>query len=149
MRYNFRPLNNCTSLCATDCKDSLDMSLSEAKRGGYIASSFLGPSFEPWRASLLNSSKEHGWCAVNSSDQFLQIDLGTLHQVTGVSTRGIPAGIVAKDSWVKEYRIQHSVLGDTWIDHKEQNVNKVFFYGKKLLINLTMIPVYADNFSTG
>ena len=143
MGYNFRPLSNRTSLFAIDCKDSLDMSLSDAKRGGYTASSFLGPSFEPWRASLLNSSKEHSWCADNSSDQFLQIDLGTHHQVTGISTRGIPAGIVAEDSWIEEYGIQHSVLGDTWIDHQEQNVNKVFFYITKMSLDLIMNPLSA------
>lgn len=93
--------------------------------GGYTASSFIGPMFEPWRASLLNSSKQHGWCADESSTQFLQVDLRALHKVTGVSTRGIRAGIVANDSWVEKYRIQYSEFGDVWIDHKEQNVTRV------------------------
>lgn len=93
--------------------------------GGYTASSFLGPMFEPWRASLLNSSKQHGWCADESSTQFLQVDLLSLHKITGVSTRGIRAGIVASDSWVEDYRIQYSEFGDVWIDHKEQNVTRV------------------------
>ena len=107
------------------CTNSLDFSLKEAKQGGYTASSFLGPSFEPWRASMLRSSKQHGWCADDSKTQYVQVDLGTLHRVTGVLTRGLTAGIVEKDSWVEQYRIQYSVLGDVWIDHKEQQVNKV------------------------
>lgn len=108
-----------------DCKESLAASLDEVKNGVYTASSFLGPGFEPWRASLLNSSKQHGWCVDDSSPQFLQINLETLHHVTGVATRGLPAGIAPKRSWIEEYTIQYSELGHVWIDHKEHNVNKV------------------------
>lgn len=107
------------------CKSNLSFSLKEAKNGGYTASSFLGPGYEPWRASMLSSSKQHGWCAENSSTQYLQIDLGILHHVTGVLTRGITAGAAERDAWVEQYRIQYSVLGDVWIDHKEGEVNKV------------------------
>jgi len=110
----------------TGCVNSLDFSLKEAKRGGYTASSFMGPGFDPWRASIISSSKQHGWCADDSKTQYLQIDLGTLHHVTGVATWGITAGIVEEDAWVEKYRIQYSVLGDAWTDHTEQDVNKTY-----------------------
>ena len=85
----------------------------------------MGPGFDPWRASIISLNKQHGWCANDSKAQYLQIDLGTRHHVTGIVTRGITAGIVEEDAWVVKYRIQYSVLGDTWTDHKEQDVNKV------------------------
>ena len=103
----------------------MDFSLKKAKKGGYTASSFMGPGFDPWHASIVNSSRQHGWCADDTKTQYLQIDLGTLHHVTGVVTRGVAAGIVEEDAWVEKYRIQYSVLGDAWTDHTEQDVNKV------------------------
>lgn len=115
-------------LFCVGCKNDLSFSLKEAKNGGYTASSFLGPGFEPWRASILSSSKQHGWCAENSSaSEYLQIDLGILHQVTGVLTGGIVAGVLEKEAWVEQYTIQYSILGDHWIDHKEEDVVKVKF----------------------
>ncbi|XP_022785985.1 uncharacterized protein LOC111326284 [Stylophora pistillata] len=111
----------------TDCKNNLSFSLKEAKNGGYTASSFLGPGFEPWRGSILTSSKQHGWCAENSSTpDYLQIDLRVLNRVTGVLTRGIVAGVLEKEAWVKQYTVQHSILGDHWINHKEEGVVKTF-----------------------
>lgn len=103
----------------------MDFSLKEAKKGGYTASSFIGPGFDPWRASIISSSRQHGWCADDSKTQYLQIDLGTLHHVTGVVTRGLSAGIVEEDAWIEKYRIQYGVLRDAWTDHMEQDVNKV------------------------
>jgi len=85
----------------------------------------MGPGFDPWRASIISSSKQHGWCADDGKTQYLQIDLGTPHHVTGVVTKGLAAGIVEEDAWVEKYRIQYSVLGEVWTDHQEQNVNKV------------------------
>ena len=85
----------------------------------------MGPGFDAWRASIISSSKQHGWCADDSKTQYLQIDLGTLHHVTGVVTKGLAAGIVEEDAWVEEYRIQYSVLAEAWTDHMEQSVNKV------------------------
>lgn len=103
----------------------MGFSLKEAKKGGYTASSFIGPGFDPWRASIISSSRQHGWCADDSKTQYLQIDLGTLHHVTGVVTRGLSAGIVEEDAWIEKYRIQYGVLEDAWTDHMEQDVNKV------------------------
>lgn len=85
----------------------------------------MGPGFDPWRASIVNSSKQHGWCADDNRTQYLEINLGTVHHVTGVVTWGLPAGIVQEDAWVEKYRIQYSLLGVAWTDDTEQNVNKV------------------------
>lgn len=74
---------------------------------------------------MLSSSKQHGWCADDSRTQYLQIDLGSLHHVTGILTKGLTAGIVKENAWVENYRIQYSAHGEIWIDHKEQQVNKV------------------------
>lgn len=106
--------------------------------GGYTASSYLGPGFEPWRASILSSSKQDGWCADDSTPQYLQIDLGSVHHVTGILTRGLTAGIVKENAWVEKYTVQYSVLGGIWIDHKEQELNKVrgTFFASSIQLNV-------------
>lgn len=110
----------------TACKDTLYSSLKDAQKGGFTASSFLGPSFEPWRAGFFDSNKYHSWCAENGTSQFLQIDLRILHKVTGISTRGVSKGIARMDAWVEEYSVQYSEQGDVWIDHRNKSSKKVF-----------------------
>ena len=68
----------------------------------------------------LNSGSS--WCAGTSdSNPYLQIDLQTLHIICAVSTQGNSQA----DQWVKNYTLQSSLDGSTWIDYTEIGQVKV------------------------
>ena len=62
------------------------------------------------------------WCALfEYNNQYLQIDLRSLHVICAVSTQG--AGIYGV--WVKKYTLQSSTDNKTWTDYKENGLVKV------------------------
>ena len=63
------------------------------------------------------------WCALNNSGQWLQIDLGYLHVVTGVATQGRNSTLY--HMWVKTYELSFSKDGETWEVYKENNITQV------------------------
>ena len=70
--------------------------------------------------SRLNSPSS--WCAGTSdSNPYLQIDLQALHIICAVSTQGNSQA----DQWVKNYTLQSSIDGSTWIDYAEIGQVKV------------------------
>ena len=64
----------------------------------------------------------HGsWCArYRSVDSYLEVDLGSLHEIKAVATQGNPEG---NFDYVKSYKLQHSIDGKSWMfqlqDRKE------------------------------
>lgn len=69
------------------------------------------------------------WCALNNTGQWLQIDLGYLHVVTGVATQGRNSSTY--HMWVKTFELAFSKDGKTWEVYKENNITQVgelFFY---------------------
>lgn len=64
------------------------------------------------------------WCALNNTGQWLQIDLGYLHVVTGVATQGRNSTL--EQMWVKTYQLSFSKNGKTWEVYKENNITQVF-----------------------
>ncbi|XP_022808474.1 uncharacterized protein LOC111345455 [Stylophora pistillata] len=64
----------------------------------------------------LNYALGASWCAeTNDTSPYLQIDLQTLHIICAVSTQGNSQ----EDQWVKNYTLQISTNGTSWIDYKE------------------------------
>ena len=82
-------------------------------------------------ASSENTAAKNGrlnlgssWCAATSdSNQYLQIDLQTLHIICAVSTQGNSQA----DQWVKTYTLKLSKDGSSvsWTDYKEDGLVKV------------------------
>ncbi|KAL9962770.1 hypothetical protein ACROYT_G031908 [Oculina patagonica] len=64
------------------------------------------------------------WCALNNTGQWLQIDLGYLHVVTGVATQGRNSSL--HHMWVKTYELSFSKDGKTFEVYKENNITQVF-----------------------
>ncbi|XP_031562261.1 lactadherin-like [Actinia tenebrosa] len=58
-----------------------------------------------------------------SVGQYLQVDLGQVKIVTKIATQGRPGDQV---KYVTKYKIKWSIDGQTWEDHKENDVVKVF-----------------------
>ena len=57
---------------------------------------------------LYNSN---AWCAEgNGTEEYFQIDLGSIVTITGLATQGEPRGT----SWVKTYNVRYSNNGKEW-----------------------------------
>ncbi|XP_032243001.2 uncharacterized protein LOC116621138 [Nematostella vectensis] len=76
------------------------------------------PPTPPSNARLNNSV---AWCAGDSYDCWLQVDLGGTHRVTSVATQGNPKG---NNDYVKKYRLQYSLDDESWVTH-EENGNQI------------------------
>lgn len=88
------------------------------------ASSHAGPGNEPWRARLDVGFQSEAWRAgEDNSQQYLQIDLGTSHNITQVATQG---SHVTNDScWVTRYNLSYSLDGSSWESYMENEAVKV------------------------
>ncbi len=52
------------------------------------------------------------WSAqINNLDQWIQVDLVDIVQVTGVMTQGV----VLYNQWVTKYKVEYSTDNDTWV----------------------------------
>ena len=72
------------------------------------------------------------WCALNNTVQWLQIDLGYLHVVTGVATQGRNSTLY--HMWVKTYELSFSKDGKKWEVYKENNITQVGSYEEKNIV---------------
>ncbi|XP_022805723.1 neuropilin-2-like [Stylophora pistillata] len=76
----------------------------------------------PAQNGRLNYTSGSSWCAGTSeTNPYLQIDLQTLHIICAVSSQGNSQA----DQWVKNYTLQFSMNGTTWMDYKEGGQIKV------------------------
>lgn len=88
------------------------------------ASSFRGPSFEPWDGRLNN---DHWWATNtrNPSDPWIQVNLGLSTLVTGIITQG---GWFT-EGWFTEYimtlQVQYGTTEDTLMYISEDGDPKV------------------------
>jgi len=62
------------------------------------------------------------WCASSAIDQWLQLDLGHLHVVSGVATQGSGYGTGA---WVGEYQLSYSKDNKNFTIYKENSLVRV------------------------
>ena len=77
----------------------------------------------PAKNGRLNYTSGSSWCARTSdTNPYLQIDLQTLYIICAVSTQGNSQA----DQWVKNFTLQLSTDGTTWIDYKESGQIKVY-----------------------
>ncbi|XP_034359872.1 lactadherin isoform X1 [Arvicanthis niloticus] len=79
----------------------------------------------PHLGRLDNHGKINAWTAQsNNAREWLQVDLGTQKQVTGIITQG--ARDFGHIQYVASYKVAHSDDGVQWTIYKEQGTSKVF-----------------------
>ncbi|XP_022785986.1 uncharacterized protein LOC111326285 [Stylophora pistillata] len=89
------------------------------------ASSHAGPANEPWRARLDVGFLSEAWRAgEDNHEQYLEIDLGTTHNITHVATQG--SHRTDKSCWVTQFNLSHSLNGSVWKKYKENDSVKLF-----------------------
>ncbi|XP_028921673.1 lactadherin isoform X2 [Ornithorhynchus anatinus] len=75
-------------------------------------------SWHPYFARLDKKGKSNAWAAKgNEATEWLQIDLGTRKQVTGIITQG--ARDFGHIQYVAAYRVAHSDDGKTWTEYQD------------------------------
>ena len=89
---------------------------------GNITVSSVQNASTPAKNGRLNYTSGSSWCArPNDTNPYLQIDLQTLHIICAVSTQGNSQA----DHWVKNYTLQFSNNGSTWMVYRENGQIKV------------------------
>ena len=115
-------LSNFFSCYSADCVD-LDLGM-EHKRisDGNITASSVQNANTPAKNGRLNYTSGSSWCAGPSdTNPYLQIGLQTLYIICAVSTQGNSQA----DHWVKNYILQFSNDGTTWMFYRENGQIKV------------------------
>ena len=79
-------------------------------------------SFTPASFGRLNDVRG-SWCAYEYNNEYLQIDLQSLHVICAVSTQG--RGVSRR--LVKNYTLQLSTDNKRWTDYKENGLVKVSY----------------------
>ena len=103
-----------------ECQDALGMESGEISNGQVSASSEWDANHAAIQARLYfeaDPDKAGSWSAkYNNLDQWLQIDLGSKHEVTGLATQGRNG----YDQWVTKYEVQYSDNGVNFQYYMEQ-----------------------------
>ena len=76
-------------------------------------------SYAPASFGRLNDVR--GTWGTNGDNEYLQIDLQSLHVICAVATQG---GLICP-YWVKKYSLQSATDNKTWTDYKENGLVKV------------------------
>ncbi len=94
------------------------------------ASSFLDRNFLPSYARL-HGNGHGGWCAAKQDKaQFIQVDLGMMHTISGVSTQGYKM----YSDWVTSYKLQYiNEDDDIWKEYTLFGNPKVCLHTFKLI----------------
>ena len=95
---------------------------SERISDGNITASSIQNASTPAKNGRLNYTSGSSWCARPSdTNPYLQIDLQALYIICAVSTQGNSQA----DQWVKNYTLQFSNDGTTWMVYREGGQIKV------------------------
>ena len=115
-------LSNFFSFYSADCVD-LDLGMkNERISDGNITASSTQNASTPAKNGRLNYTSGSSWCSrPNDTNPYLQIDLQTFHIICAVSTQGNSQA----DHWVKNYTLQFSNNGTTWMVYRENGQIKV------------------------
>ena len=115
-------LSNTFSFYSADCVD-LDLGMENEKiSDGNITVSSVQNASTPAKNGRLNYTSGSSWCARPSdTNPYLQIDLQALYIICAVSTQGNSQA----DQWVKNYTLQFSNDGTTWMVYREGGQIKV------------------------
>ena len=93
------------------------------------AFSHAGPGSEPWRARLDLGFQSEAWRAgEDTSEQYLQIDLGTSHNITHVAIQG--SHMTGGSCWVTKYNLTYSLDGSSWEMYMEDEAVKVLSFAE-------------------
>ena len=109
------------------------------------AFSYAGPGSEPRSARLGVGYQSEAWCpGEDTSEQYLQIDLGATHNITHVATQGRHA--TGGSCWVTQYNMSHSLNGSSWDMYMEDETVKVIT-GTRLynLDHIALCEVFGSN----
>lgn len=88
------------------------------------ASSHAGSGNEPRRARLDLGFQSEAWRAgEDNGEQYLQIDLGTNHNITHVATQG--SHVTSGSCWVTKFNLSYSLDGSSWHMYMENDAAKV------------------------
>ena len=87
------------------------------------ASTVYSSGYQPFYGRLNEVRAGKRWCPKTTSDRrdYLQIDVGAVHSVCAVATRGIKGS----GEWTTSYKLHLSSDGVTWNVYREFNVDKV------------------------
>ncbi|KAL9978824.1 hypothetical protein ACROYT_G016390 [Oculina patagonica] len=87
------------------------------------ASTYYSSQYKPANGRL---NRGVAWCARTPSrnDEWLQVDLGQLFQVCGVSTQGERH----YNEWVMAFKLSYSQNGKYWTIYKDENGNEMEFH---------------------
>lgn len=87
-----------------------------------MTSSSYYAAYYPHLGRLHESRRGKGWCAKTTSDRtdYLQIDMGVMHDICAVATQGKATG-----SHITSYKLYLSNDGVNWNAYKEKNQEKV------------------------
>ena len=89
----------------------------------FTASSWYNVDHEPWLARLYSREGEGAWCSQeNDGAQYLQVDLGQIHIMTGVAVQGkyeISEWAMRFRAWVTNFSLSFSNDQMTWTSYIE------------------------------
>ena len=110
------------SFFSADCVD-LDLGIeNERISDRNITASSVQNASTPAKNGRLNYTSGSSWCARPSdTNPYVQIDLQTLYVICAVSIQGNSQ----EDHWVKNYTLQFSNSGTTWMVYRENGQIKV------------------------
>ncbi|XP_062404954.1 membrane cofactor protein-like isoform X2 [Sardina pilchardus] len=117
--------------CKDECRSPLGMESGNIPDKSLTAFStyipMVGPDWEPRLARLNNKGIVNAWMAeTNDQSQWLQVDLGSKKQVTGIITQGANKLMVAQ--YVSAFKVKYSNDSDSWqvLKDPKTKTDKIF-----------------------
>ena len=100
------------NLSFSDCAYPIGLERGVIPNNAFSASSWYDVDHEPWLARLYSREGEGAWCArENDGAQYLQVDLGQVHIITGVATQGK----YEISEWAIRFRVSLSLSTDNGV----------------------------------
>lgn len=114
----------------SDCDYPIGLQRGAVSNDAFSASSSYDDDHEPWLARLYSKEGEGAWCALkNDGAQYLQVDLGQTHIITGLAIQGkyeISEWAMRFRTWVTNFILSFSDNQINWTSYiQEGNITKV------------------------
>ncbi|KAM3822638.1 neuropilin-1 isoform 2-T2 [Vipera latastei] len=110
------------------CMEPLGMESGEIHSDQITASSQYNPQWSSERSRL--NYPENGWTPeIDSTREWLQVDIGLLRFVSAIGTQGAISKETKKMYFLKTYRVDISSNGEDWISIKDGNNKPLLFMG--------------------
>ena len=119
------------------CRKPMGMESGRILNSSITASTGL-PGYPSYKARLNTNA---GWFAAKQNpNQWLQVDFGSVTQVTAISTQGYYYG----NSWVKSYTLSYSNTGlEPFRSYHQQSLKKVLFINSVFRQNGVVYLLYS------